>query len=177
MKDAIAIVSPSRGTLLSDLICRDVYRGDVLSLQVLDRIGVRACSHREPYAVISITDPNLEHPSLARSEFRRAVLPLRFYDIDGRIAATRVGEQIVGFTAEMARQIRDFVEAQRASGVSLMIVNCEFGMSRSAGVASALSFFYNYDETFFLVHYQPNSFVRRLVLEALRSGSHRDGES
>ncbi len=155
---------------MSDLVCRDVYRGDVLSLQVLDRLGVRVCSHPEPYAVISITDPNLQHPRLAPSEFRRAVLPLQFYDVHLSLAQVKGGPACASFTDELARQVATFVEAQREQGIRLMVVHCEFGMSRSAGVASALSFFYNQDETFFLVHYRPNSLVRRLVLEALRAG-------
>ena len=140
-----------------------------MSLQVLDRPGVRFCSHPEPYAVISITDPNLKHPVLARSENCRAVLPLQFYDVFGRAAQVKNGPSGAWFTESMAREIAEFVNAQRSQGVNLIVVNCEFGMSRSAGVASALSFFYNQDETFFLVHHRPNSLVRRLVLEALRT--------
>ena len=154
---------------MPDRTCREVYRGETLSLQVMDRLGVRFCTHSEPYAVISITDPNLEHPALVRSEYCRAVLPIRFYDLDGRVATLRTGATRVGFTAEMAGRIRDFVREQSGNGVDLFVVNCEFGVSRSAGVAAALSFFYNHDETFFLVHFQPNTHVRRLVLEALRA--------
>ena len=151
-------------------VCRDVYRGDVLSLQVLDRFAVRLCSHDEPYAVISITDPEASHPALVRSDHCRDVLRLRFLDIDGRIAQIRIpAPHVVGFTPEIAAKIAEFVREQRKNGVNLIVVNCEFGMSRSAGVAAALSLYYNYDETFFLVHFQPNSWVRRLVLEALRT--------
>jgi predicted protein tyrosine phosphatase len=155
---------------LTEIVCRDVYRGDTLSLQVLDRDGARFCAHQEPYAVISITDPQVAHPTLIRSDFCRDVLRLKFSDMDGRVAQIRVPPpNITGFTPEMARQIVQFVQEQRARDTRLIVVHCEFGMSRSAGVASALSFFYNQDETFFLVHYRPNSFVRRLVLEALRN--------
>lgn len=156
---------------MPDLICREVYRGDVISLQVLDRPGARFCTHSEPYAVISITDPNLEHPTLARSKFCHAVLPLSFYDLDLAAPRPRVGPVTVSFTEEMARQVAHFVNAQRKEDVRLFVTHCEFGMSRSAGIASALSFFFNNDETFFLVHYRPNSLVRRLVLEALRAES------
>ena len=108
---------------LSDMACREVYRGDVLSLQVMDRPGVRFCTHSEPYAVISITDPNLEHPALVRSEHCQAVLPIRFYDLDGRVAGLRTGATLVGFTAEMAGSVRDFVREQRRNGVDLFVVN------------------------------------------------------
>src|SRR5947209_7575347 len=105
-----------RTPTLTDLACRDVYRGDVLSLQVLDRSDARFCTHSEPYAVISITDPNLEHPTLARSAFRHAVLPLSFFDLDLTAPRPRAGQVDVGFTEEMARQVAQFVTAQRREG-------------------------------------------------------------
>jgi predicted protein tyrosine phosphatase len=155
---------------LAEFVCRDIYRGDTLSLQVLDRDGARVCAHQEPYAIISITDPQAAHPTLIRSDFRRDVLRLKFFDTDSRVAQIRVPPpHMTGFTPDMARQIVQFVQEQRARDTHLIVVHCEFGMSRSAGVASALSFFYNQDETFFLVHYQPNSWVRRLLMDALRN--------
>ena len=149
-------------------ICRDVYRGETLALQVLDRSLARTTTHEEPYAVISITDPQLKHPVLADSSYCKAVLRLQFSDVSNDFPMLRGTAHIAAFTPATARQIVDFVREQMQNDVRLLIVHCEAGMSRSAGVATALSQFYNHDETHCLVHYRPNAHVRRLVLAALR---------
>src|SRR5438094_442563 len=91
-------------------ICREVYRGEALALQVLDRHSARQCSHPEPYAVISITDPQFKHPALKNDPFCRSVLRLTFSDVDERVALSRIkSTHIVAFTPEMAQQVADFV--------------------------------------------------------------------
>ncbi len=167
-----------------DVICRDVYRGEQLSLQVLDRSLARVTTHEEPYAVISITEPQLKHPQLAVSSCCKAVLRLNFSDIRTALPALRgTTAHVAAFTPQMAEQIVAFVQKQRRDVVRLLIVHCEAGMSRSAGVAgmsrsagvaTALSQFYNHDETHFLVHYRPNAYVRRLILDALRDAPEAD---
>lgn len=152
-----------------DAICRDIYRGEVLSLQALDRDGVREAVPQERHLVISITDPSFTHPILPVSGFRHAVLRLHFSDVNERVARLPLASpHIVAFTPLTAQRIAAFVEEGVAQGVRLVIVNCEAGMSRSTGVATALSRFYNHDETFFLAHYRPNAWVRRLTLDAMR---------
>lgn len=148
-------------------IWREVYRGDRLALQVLDRDAVRFCVHAEPYAVISITDPVEKHPILISAPQRRGVLRLKFYDVDHLTRLSAVASRIGAFTPEMARQVVQFVRDQMTQGTGLFVVHCEAGVSRSAGVAAALSRFFNHDETPFLVFYRPNPWVRKLVLEAL----------
>ena len=163
---------------MEDEICRDVYRGEGLNLQVLDRSLARVTTHEEPYAVISITEPELKHPTLAASPCCKAVLRLQFSDISSALPVLRgTVAHIAAFTPDMARRIVAFVQEQQRVNVRLLIVHCEAGMSRSAGVAAALSLFYNHDETYFLVHYRPNALVRRLMLDALRTGSITDQQS
>lgn len=150
-----------------DSVCRDIYRGENLALQVLDRDRARRCSHDEPYAFISITDPGVTHPRLLSSSHCRGILRLLFSDVDERVAKIKgPSSYFAAFTEEMAREVVSFVRAQIEERVGLIVVNCEAGMSRSAGIASAISQFYNRDEFFFLSHYRPNTFVRGLVLEA-----------
>ena len=155
-----------------DSVCRDVYRGEKLALQVLDRVQARRCSHDEAYAFISITDLGVTHPRLLSSPHCRGVLQLHFSDVDERVATIKgPSSYFAAFTEEMAQAIADFVRAQVAEGVGLIVVNCEAGMSRSAGIAAAISAFYNRDEFFFLTHYRPNTFVRGLVLAAFAHSS------
>ena len=161
---------------MSDAICRDVFRGHRLALQVLDRDSVRGCFHQEPHAVISITDPHYRHPVLADCSYRRSVLRMQFSDLDERAARLRtVSPHVIAFTSDMAGQVAAFVGEQVSEGTRLFVVHCEAGISRSAGIATALSRFYNHDETFFLVHYRPNVWVRRLMLEALASAIDNGG--
>ncbi len=151
-------------------ICRDVFRGDVLAIQVLDRASIVRCSHSEKFAVISITDPQLKHPVVAPNKFCSAILQLSFSDVDERLAKLSIASPYVTpFSTLMAQMIATFVRQEIALGVNLTVVQCDAGMSRSAGVASALSQYYNHDEAFFLAHYRPNRWVRRLVLEALQN--------
>ncbi len=151
-------------------ICRDVFAGEALKLQVLDRSLARTVTHMEPYGVISIGEPQVKTASLADSAQCKAVLRLHFSDVASDLPRLRSITHVAPFTPEMARQIADFAREQRQNDVNLIVVHCEAGMSRSAGVAAALSQFYNHDQTPFLVHYRPNAHVRRLLLEALRSG-------
>ena len=150
-------------------ICREVFAGDVLKLQVLDRSLARTVTHPEPYAVISIGEPQMKPAPLADSPQCKAVLRLHFSDVASDLPRLRSVMHVAPFTPELARQIADFVREQMQNNVNLIVVHCEAGMSRSAGVATALSQFYNHDETHFLVHYRPNAHVRRVMLNALRA--------
>ena len=137
-------------------------------LQVLDRASAHAVTHREPYAVISITDPGHKHPQLVASPSCKGVLALHFSDVDERFARLNVRTpHVVAFSPDMAREVALFVRRQIESGVRLFVVHCEAGRSRSAGVASALSRHYNGEEGHFTSNYRPNPWVRKLLLEAL----------
>ncbi|MFN3651153.1 MAG: hypothetical protein ACK47B_16380 [Armatimonadota bacterium] len=150
-------------------ICRDIYRGERLSLQVLDRDAACVVAHEEPYAVISITDPVHRHPELKSSAFLRGVLQLTFSDVDERFARLNVSTPyVVAFSPEMGQQVAAFVEEQFRSGVRLIVVHCQAGMSRSAGVACSLSRHYNGDDRFFYGQYRPNRWVREVLLAALQ---------
>jgi predicted protein tyrosine phosphatase len=149
-------------------VCRDVYRGAVLSLQVLDRASACSVVHEEPYAALSITDPNQQHPKLAPSGQCRGVLALHFSDVGERFARLNVrSTYLAAFDSEMAGQVAAFVAEQMDGGVRLFVVHCEAGMSRSAGVAAALSHRYNGEDAFFRGQYRPNPWVRQLLLDAL----------
>ena len=149
-------------------ICRDVYEGEALSLQVLDRDGARKISHSKPYAVISITDPEKRHAALMKNEYLTGTLLLKCNDVSESAAKIRsVAASLGAFSEEMAEQVAEFAASQIELGTTLFVISCEAGISRSAGLASALSWFYNHDESFFLVHYKPNQWIRKQMLKAL----------
>jgi predicted protein tyrosine phosphatase len=78
-------------------------------------------------------------------------------------------EPLWGMTEEQAAEIADFALKVKRK-VKRFIVHCEYGQSRSAGVAAALSqYFEGHDNCIFLNRrYHPNRMCFRLVLEALK---------
>jgi len=85
-------------------------------------------------AIISITTPEPFCGRLGSVEFEEdailGVLHSRFGDV-------LPGEE-TEMTDEQARQIVDFVQVMRVAGMEHLVVHCDGGVSRSAGVAAAL---------------------------------------
>jgi predicted protein tyrosine phosphatase len=148
---------------------REIFRGATIDLQVLDRASACSVSHDEPYAVISIADPSQGHPHLVSTTLLRGVLTLHFSDVDERFARLNVTSRyLAAYSPEMAQETATFVERLLSEGVRLFVIHCEAGVSRSAGIAAALSRHFNGEESFFTAHFKPNPWVRKLLLEALR---------
>ena len=49
--------------------------------------------------------------------------------------------------------------------VDFICVNCEAGISRSAGIAGALSKIYNKEDSYYFKHFCPNMFVYTSILK------------
>lgn len=92
-----------------------------------------------PSALITITDPDKEFA--ARSAEYRATLQLKFSDADGQVS-----DDIVLMSDDVANLILGFVNGCLINNINTFVVNCEAGMSRSAGVAAALAKIYNGDD-------------------------------
>lgn len=80
-------------------------------------------------ALISIHDKS-EEPLLPPPYFEE-VLYLRFHDTDGQVMGLEV------FNEELARKALDF--AEKHEGLDELVVHCQMGVSRSAGIALFLS--------------------------------------
>jgi len=133
-----------------------------------------------PHAIISIGEPkpwreDYSGPAkFADNEKRLGVLRLEFYDID-MLSITNAGykhaiQESGGeglFTDEQALQIVDFVNEMKGK-VEVLVCHCEGGISRSSGVAAALSLMINGsdNEIFHNDKYIPNMFVYRKMLNA-----------
>jgi predicted protein tyrosine phosphatase len=88
---------------------------------------------------------------------------LSFLDADAP-TAEMPEEQL--FSNEQAAKVWSFV-ANRPADVTLIVVHCDAGVSRSAGIAAALAKVFLGDDTeFFGGRYRPNRRVYRAVLEA-----------
>lgn len=132
-----------------------------------------------PHAIISIGEPKPWREDYTLAEFadndlRLGILRLEFYDID-MLSITNAGykhdiQESGGkglFTDEQALQAVDFVNEMKGR-IEVLICHCEGGISRSSGMAAALSLMINgSDEKIFNnIKYIPNMFVYRKVLNA-----------
>lgn len=142
------------------------------------------------YIAISITSPNSEPVKENRTNLLD-ILRLSFHDVNKRLEkredckicngtgyiqafknidnghcyACTDRINIILFDENRAEQILQFVNKYK-NEVDLIVVHCEAGISRSAGVASALSLIYNGTDEYYFKHYLPNTLVYRLILNA-----------
>src|SRR5262245_53305541 len=121
-----------------------IYAGAGLNLLVLGRKEVQSVVPAIPYVVVSITDPGRGEAKLADSPLRGEVLRLSFDDIAGSPGARepRHAQQDCPMSTADADAIVTFI-AKTSPEIRLALIHCEVGVSRSAGVAAALSRIYN----------------------------------
>lgn len=116
--------------------------------------------HSETSVIISITDPQGPPNFFCRDPANgiKDILRVSFEDTDK--AETSISKA-------QAREIAIFV--QQHMTIDKIIVHCEAGQSRSAGVAAAiLKYIFNDDSSIFeCPKYTPNMFVYRKVIESL----------
>ena len=93
-------------------------------------------------------------------------LCLRFYDVD-QVAKTKDGTVMYPISGPQARLIANFAENCYQEDIEELYVNCAAGISRSAGIAAAISKFYTGDDDRFYKAYVPNRLVYMKVLTAL----------
>jgi hypothetical protein len=123
-----------------------------------------------PHVMIRITCPTSPaFPALQDNPKRVAVLEQKFYDLDGDALMrdwTEEEKDKYGngcFSNSQAREIVEFVLADRTGKI---VVHCDAGISRSAGVAAAVAkFLTGSDECIFgNKRYIPNRYVYRKLL-------------
>lgn len=129
---------------------------------------IRVFSHQEaerfepppktPHAWISISTPGDEFPYIPnRKPWDLGIKRISFYNTD---LTENIGPDIF-----VAREIYAFVFWLKL-GIKELYIHCDDGVSRSAGVAAALSKIYNgTDEEFFRSPYDPDRLIYRLILE------------
>lgn len=118
-----------------------------MRIKVFSRQNVEKFITDMPHIVISVRDPGSMRANLPDNPNRIAELYLDFDDID---AASIL--KVVGLTYPY---------------INLVVVNCEAGISRSAGIAGALSLLIGLTDTEFFNPrgpYKPNRWVYRTLL-------------
>jgi len=108
-----------------------------------------------PWAAISITTDG-DFPSLSE-ENREGLLQLAFAD-------TADASRDDSFTSDLASELLDFVD-QVWGRIEVLLIHCEAGLSRSPGVAAALSRIYYGDDGPWGEYDFPNSLVYRLLVD------------
>lgn len=114
---------------------------------------------REPHIWISICEPGAPETQIKENTSRIGLLRLRFHDTSrnkpGRIV----------FSKEQAEEVLRFV-ARYLDQVSLIVCQCEFGHSRSAGVARALSLILQKDDGWLRqLRRMPNRLMANVLLK------------
>lgn len=133
-----------------------------MKILVFSEENIQRFKTKERYAVISVQDPRCDFVRLYQNPNRRGVLQLKFYDLDTPTGQENYDSYM--FTVEDARKILTFVECLKDS-ITILCVNCVAGVSRSAGIAGAISKIYNGTDEYFFKHYLPNSLVYRTILD------------
>jgi len=114
----------------------------------------------EPHVIISIRHPIDIRPKVQKNNKTIDVLYLKFDDIDD------ISEPHA-FTAYHASKIMRFLNKYKGL-FETIVVHCLMGISRSAGVAAALSCYYNGSDSEFFKTYKPNLLVKKYLLEEMQ---------
>jgi predicted protein tyrosine phosphatase len=116
--------------------------------------------------VISIRDMDADRPASIihhQKDFYR-ILRLNFDDVEVDTTGGW-GSGYFTISKEQAKSVVDFLLAAKENNVEILVVHCEAGISRSAGVAGACSVILGQsDEEFFRSPYNPNMKVYRTVI-------------
>lgn len=158
-----------------------------MKLKVLSRQTMEEFKSDENHIIISITDPNSEKVKITSKPID--ILSLQFHDVDKSLVKRSECTACKGtgylpeyknindghcyrcttmldiklFTEFDAKLILEFVKLYDKK-VDLIAINCEAGISRSAGVAGALSLIYNGSDQYYFDNYLPNMLVYRKIL-------------
>jgi predicted protein tyrosine phosphatase len=156
---------------------------------VLSRYEIeRVQSWLVPTAVISITDPSIRGPHENRAKIVAdgnliGLLRLAFHDTDPvqwRVESPTPEEWAasgnagpVAMTDEQAASALSFWKST-ALLIEDLVIHCEAGISRSAGVAAAICALAELDDRWCYQHHRPNAHVKAAILRCARKGISND---
>ena len=130
-------------------------------------------THDAPAVIISISDPNMIYttrPFCSAENRVIAILPLTFCDADkpGFVIYSNDADERDLMSEEDARKVVQFVNLHVEKHI---IVHCDAGISRSAGVGAAISKYVSGDDSAFFNsgRYYPNMWCYRKTLNAFEN--------
>lgn len=115
---------------------------------------------KEKHIVISITSAADEEIVLPHNISRVSQMFLKFDDVQD------IDSRFIYFDRSMAHNILQFVE-KYINQISLIVVQCQAGISRSVAIASALSKIINFSDDAIFTSGIPNMFVYTTLLDQL----------
>lgn len=128
-----------------------------MKIKVFSEDSVKHYKPTEPYMHIAISSQTKGLLQLPSNKFRRITLYCQFYDLDAALGNYKL------FDKKEAKRILYWVN-KYLDYVNVIVVNCEAGISRSSGVAAALSKILNGDDNYYFKNYCPNMLVYRTIL-------------
>lgn len=129
---------------------------------VLSREQIKQYETNKKYIVISICDPEGKLVNIFSNNPPEGILYLRFPDFDKEGEGYKYNYLL--FNKYNAKDILKFVNRYKDE-IELIVCQCEAGVSRSAGVAGALSKILNGDDSYFFKYYLPNRLVYRTIIK------------
>ena len=137
-----------------------------MNIIVKSRQEIESLIFESPYIVVSISDPYSARPVIRANSNLLKTLYLQFHDIDNYIPNDKNEidkKPITYFAQSQARNIIDFVKEFIGKDVTL-IVHCEAGICRSAGVAASLSKCILGHDSRYFKQYIPNMLVYQTII-------------
>jgi len=143
-----------------------IFKGSKYNFLAVSRAEIKSFSPGIPYIVISVTDPEKSEAEIFDSPFLANVLRLKFHDVDGanKFKFTFENSGDIFMNEGHAREILSFVNSNLLE-ISLIICQCEEGISRSPAIAGALSKILQNEDEFFLKNFWANRWVYNLIFE------------
>lgn len=141
-----------------------------MKILVMGRKSAEQFKSNENYIMISITSPYSPIADIELKEPLMAILRLSFHDWDTKekevVEKTNSLEskQMIYFNEDMAKEVLLFVMCY-INYVNLIVVHCEAGISRSAGVAGAIAKCFGKDDSYYFKHYIPNMLVYDTIVK------------
>jgi predicted protein tyrosine phosphatase len=135
-----------------------------VEILVYSRAAIERVAPQEvPHIIISITSRADDVPKIPTNPLCLGTLGLTFADADVAVGQTTESQL---FTALQAGEIWSFVR-KHLHYIQRIVIHCDGGISRSSGVAGALSkALFGNDEEFFSGRFKPNMRVYRKLLDA-----------
>ena len=143
-----------------------------MHLLVLNRDSIKTYATPKKHALIQIYCHDDYPEPLNDLDTRIDTLKVSFDDwnaeqkleIERDFQHSAQAKKFIYFSEEHAKQIIDFIK-KYIDNIELIIVQCDAGISRSAGVAAALSKCLNGDDEYFFKRYLPNSLVYSTIMK------------
>ncbi len=144
---------------------RPIHEGPRFAFQIISREQTHDYEPTRPYLHIQVTNPDSYHSECVESDLCVAHLSLEFDDITRPLR----GYHTVHY--DHGRRIWDFVK-EHGHKADLILVNCDAGICRSAGIAAALAEGIHGEggSAPIFEHYVPNPLVYETVLMAKPEG-------